>query len=912
MKKTILIYLLLIFSNIIFPQSNKKKDENFSRSNITKPSGISDRAAGIHNASNIGLFFENRGKLYPRSITQGPSGEFPINSTKNYIYRVNPWVGIPGNVVQGLHTTNEEWEAVGGYHNPEHAQIAFSDNPNTWDPKNGWPIKDSNGNNIFISDQDSYCVYSDSNNSVSVLGLQLIQSGYAFGVSFAKNILFYKFQLINKGQQNLDSVYFALYCDIDVGNVSGGAPEYSDDKINFIKDKSLVYFFDDGISSEWPDGKTGFFGITLLNTPKINGQMLGITDMHYNLYDDDVDIDSVQYGIMSSSSTLYNSSIGSRYFHIGNNTNLHYDDPSTIPASGLDLVATLSSGPYILNPNDTLTFIMAFVAGENLEEMLAAATTAKNTIDANFNLPKPPDRPKLFGISGNNSATLYWDDRSEKNPDSYSGEYDFEGYRIYRTIDKGIHWNKMAEFDIPNGIGEDKGLQYSYTDSSVINGFEYWYSLTAFDRGNDLIPSLESPPGNTLNSENTIAIIPRSDAIGREPVSVYEITKLSGKSNYNLEVSPVDIEQLASSNYKLNFNYVPRVEKGNPLTNVTITITDSSQTKPFKYGLRFNSETNFDLLNLTTGESIRDGYNYPFGGREITITGHGLKIRLTDELSATTDQRPQFGDLITISYAANLIKNDAQLVLENRPFNLNQVQSSIDGIIFSLNKPNIIKNISRIGGTDNIFIDFNVIDESLIKENLYIISIDGNGILNNEPFVIISVNDTLVSADTVFNLGTFTFNGIEGRIKFQTNAVPAAGNKFSVEVLKPIEPNIQDAYEFKIKGAIVKTESIKENIKRIRVVPNPYITSSLYEPEFGELRREPLRQIQFINLPPECTIYIFTIDADLIKTIQHYSTNGTEIWDLRSESGREIAPGIYIYLVKYGDIEYKEKFAIIK
>jgi len=95
-------------------------------------------------------------------------------------------------------------------------------------------------------------------------------------------------------------------------------------------------------------------------------------------------------------------------------------------------------------------------------------------------------------------------------------------------------------------------------------------------------------------------------------------------------------------------------------------------------------------------------------------------------------------------------------------------------------------------------------------------------------------------------------------------------------------------------------------------VPNPYIVSSLYEPEFGELRREPLRQIQFINLPNECTIYIFTIDADLVKTIYHNAVSGTEAWDLRSEGGREISPGIYMYVVKADGVEFKSRFAIIK
>lgn len=912
MKKFI-IFISLFLITFGIAQDKRKYDEIISRSSLDKTLGIGDRAAGIHNASNIGLFFENRGKLYPRRITQGPSGEFPINSTKHYIYRVNPWVGIPGNVVQGLHTTNEEWEAVGGYHNPDLAQIAFSDNPQTWHPTKGWPVKDAQGNNIFLSDQDSYCVFSDSNNSKEILGIQLIQTGYAYGVAFAKNILFYKYQLV--GKRNLDSVYFAMYCDIDVGNVSGGVPEYADDRLDFNRSLGLVYFFDDGVSPEWPGGKTGFFGVAMLKTPKVNGVELGVTDMHYSLYDDDIDIDSVQFGRMASTPSLYNSSLGPRYFHLGNSTNLHFDDPATIPGSGLDIVATISSGPYGLRVGDTLTFVIAFVAGETKEEMLAAATTAKNTVEAGFNLPKPPERPKLYGYAGDRQALLYWDDRSEKSPDVSSGEYDFEGYRIYRTINKGVTWEKIAEFDVKNDIGKNTGIQYSFIDTTIINGFEYWYSITAYDRGNNLVPSLEGPIGNDLKADNTISIIPRSNAIGRQPVSAGNVNKIgNGVSNYELIVNPVDNENLAGGNYKVKFEYVAKTEIGNPATQVTITITDSTQTKPYKYGMKFNAPNNFDLLNLTTGEIIRAGYNYPVGGRELTITGHGLRIRFTDAPGTPSDLRPQMGDLITVSFAVDVVKNDSIKVIDKRQFSLNQIQSTQDGVIFSLNKPSIIKSVSRIGGTDNFSINFTVSAETLVVQNIYIVSVEGNGVKDGKPFLIISVsvNNNVIQTDTVYNLGTFTFYGIQGKVTFSANAVPSAGNKFSVEVIKPFLPNIMDAYSFDVKGSVINKASIKENLNKIRVVPNPYLVSSLFEPEFGELRREPLRQIQFINLPPECTIYIFTVDADLVKTIHHNSTSGTAIWDLRAEGGREIAPGIYIYVVKSGDIEYKERFAVIK
>ncbi|MGB5849064.1 MAG: hypothetical protein WBH40_11290, partial [Ignavibacteriaceae bacterium] len=158
----IVLLLTLWCTTVLLAQVGKDGDE-LMPDDLEKVQGIEDRAAGIHNASNIGLFFENRGKLYPRFLTQGPSGEFPINSTKHYIYRINQFAGIPGNVVQGRYITNEEWEAVGGYNLRDSARIAFSDNPIYWNPTLGWPLKDANGEDLILSDQDSYCVFSDSN-----------------------------------------------------------------------------------------------------------------------------------------------------------------------------------------------------------------------------------------------------------------------------------------------------------------------------------------------------------------------------------------------------------------------------------------------------------------------------------------------------------------------------------------------------------------------------------------------------------------------------------------------------------------------------------------------------------------------------------------------------------------------------
>ncbi|MDY0082070.1 MAG: hypothetical protein RBR74_02695 [Ignavibacteriaceae bacterium] len=908
-----LIIPLFVFTQInLLSQSDKKSFED--KDPLSKVLRIQDRAGGVHNASNIGLFFENRGKLYPRRITQGPSGEFPINSSKNYIYRINQYVGVPGNVIQGRFTTNEEWEAAYGYHNSDTARIAFTDDPNSWHPQLGWPVKDENGNDIILSDQDSYCVYNDSGNTVKILGLQMAQTGYAYGSNFAKNMLFFKYEITNTSKNSYEGLYFGLHNDIDVGNISGGDPEYGDDKVDFIKEMNLIYFYDDGLSNEWPDGKTGFFGIMFLQTPKVNGTELGLTDFHYMLFNDDeiADKDTIQYGFMSSSRSLYNSSVGGKYFHVSDPNNIHFDDPSLIPASGMDILAHMSSGPYTINPGDTLVFYTAIVAGETYDELIQSANTAKFAMDNQFDLAKPPTRPSLYSTDGDVKVTLYWNDSAERTYDKFSG-YDFEGYRLYKSTNKGVTWNRIAAFDLKNSIGANTGLQYSFVDTNVINGFEYWYSITAYDQGSSLFESLESAIGNTLAAVNTVSAIPRSEAIGRTPVTPIEVTNLNtGNTNFILNASSVDDESLAGNEYKTTFEFVPRIEFGDLKTNVTITVTDTAAVKPYKFAIEFTSETSFDLKNITLDEIIRENFPYQYGGRNLTITGFGLRVTMVDSVDTPTEFRPQAGDVIAINFSMNTVKNNNQVVIEKRSYQVDQVITSTDGVSLQVTSPQIIQSVSRIGGNDNIEMTFEVVDESLVKNAVYIASVEGSGNLNNNGFVLLSVSGTSILLDTLFSGDNFTFDGIEGTIIFPSNSAPSTGNKFSVETVKPVILSIKDSYAFKIADSKVDYQQVKNEISKIKVVPNPYVVSSLWEPEFGELRKEPLRQIQFINLPPECTIYIFTVDADLIKTIYHNSDAGTEVWDLRTEGGRELAAGMYIYVVKTKDSEFKERFAIIK
>ncbi|HOT97421.1 MAG TPA: hypothetical protein PLN61_02550 [bacterium] len=932
MKRIVYLALALGFlSSLALGQHTGKDREREEQTRLEKPAGVVDRAGGTHNASNIGLFFENRGKLYPRRLTQGPSGEFPIGSGKNYIYRINPMIGIPGNIVQGRYTTDEEWEAVGGYHNPAFTRIAFSDNPLSWNPVLGWPVKDSAGNPVIKSDQDSYCVYDDKNNTVAPLGLEVHQTGYTFGVKFAQNLIFFKFEVLNKGPRDLDSLFFDMYCDIDIGDVSGGLPEYEDDKLDFDKANNFIYFYDDGFSGEWPGGITGYFGVAFLRTPKVNGVELGVTDMHYNLYNDDRDDDSLQYAIFSSNPGLIRpQSLVPFYFHQGNNPTRHFDDPATIPASGLDLTSNMASGPYHLGRGDTLTFYTAIIAGNNKEELYSYLKSAQKILAYNFDIAKPPATPTLNAHAGDGYVTLYWDDAAEHSLDNYSGEYDFEGYRIYRSVDKGLHWDQLnrnvdpsvgvnpvpiASYDRINNIGLDLGLQHSFTDTTVTNGYTYWYTITAYDRGDASVESLESPKGNSPDALNTVEVTPVSAASNRTPVSAYPVEHSGGKSNYRLNVMPVDADSLGERSYKLKFSYQQQTTFGTLKTKITPIISDSNYASGTHIGVEFAAPNSLHLIDLATGDYIgSDPRSYRSG---ITYSiNKGLKLKIEDpDPAAAAQYLPKAGDYLSLFFCVQAIRNDGKVVTPPQPLYYAKAYATRDGVIFSLAPPEHIQSVSRIGGTDPLDITFSVNDAAAVVTASYQIATtvkgmnpDGTGFIS----LLITRSGKEVTVDSLQNGDTFDFDGLTGKVSFPAKNPPGPGNLFALETVVPLLPSLKDNYAFRIKGASLTTAPVRSDLERIRVVPNPYLVASLYEPEYGELRKEPLRQIQFINLPGQCSIYIYSVAGDRVKTIEHQAPNGTEVWDLRAEGGREIAPGIYLYIVKTAGAQYKNTFAVIK
>jgi hypothetical protein len=82
------------------------------------------------------------------------------------------------------------------------------------------------------------------------------------------------------------------------------------------------------------------------------------------------------------------------------------------------------------------------------------------------------------------------------------------------------------------------------------------------------------------------------------------------------------------------------------------------------------------------------------------------------------------------------------------------------------------------------------------------------------------------------------------------------------------------------------------NVSDARIVPNPVNLGSRGNVRFAQEDR-----VAFYNIPPECTIKIFTEIGELVHTIEHTNGSGDELWNLTTSSRQLLVSGIYIAVI---------------
>jgi hypothetical protein len=157
--------------------------------------------------------------------------------------------------------------------------------------------------------------------------------------------------------------------------------------------------------------------------------------------------------------------------------------------------------------------------------------------------------------------------------------------------------------------------------------------------------------------------------------------------------------------------------------------------------------------------------------------------------------------------------------------------------------------------------------------------------------------------------------------------------------LDPMESLPGTCFDFAV--PIYSAEVVEDSGLHVSVYPNPYLSSFEgrdgkrttyfdlgYEAPQKRGTLEPLdeqdRRIWFVNLPSEATIRIYTLDGDLIRTIEHrwprpqgsetylsdYSSRAA--WDLITRNTQAVTSGIYLYVIESPLGTQSGKIVIVK
>ncbi|MGD8780294.1 MAG: hypothetical protein PVH88_15175 [Ignavibacteria bacterium] len=758
----------------------------------------------------------------------------------------------------------------------------------------------------FAADREVYAISTDHNAQLpsTEIGLTLELQAYSYGRRFAEDIHFYDFTVTNNSSEVLDSCWWGYYVDFQFGDSGDEVWGSYNSGINQNGYDNAFYQYDvDG-----PDPgniEEGYVGMLVLATPFD----LGITDGHFfrDLSGSVTPADDEQMWPVMISDPDNPNITASNYFH---GSNVKFDDFSlTEPGKDPGVqnwTMFVTTGPFTLQPGESFRSTMAFGFGEDLEDLQKNFTTAQSLYLNEFVGPAAPPSPTLSGVAGDNKVTLYWDDSALDAVDPSSKQKDFEGYKIYRSQDQGSTWGEqitdnqgslvgyvpVAQFDKDNLIqgtdpinnynylGDNTGIVHTYVDTTVYNGVNYSYTITAYDSGSvtSEVESLESARGTTAADNNLVDVTPRSGAIGYISGSA-TIEQISSTGNGEIDLQIINPDELTGADYLITFNASPADSFyliNNNTKRVLTTAALNSEDMVVTDGLVISitgDETSGEVVSILDGDANNvegEDNSHPDdnwyvevlttnGSAELSSQGADYQFRFTDEGSFVAGLTGQNKPLIKSFEVPFEIWN---VSIENNPFKINA-----------------------------IVLDNNGNNQYDPSEEIRIV---------NEPYV--ENDDTL----GIFSLLKWYYS-----IKIDTigsnGSLPAEGDTFTIESTSQF--SIADSFFVTIiPPSVDKTSStVNQELSEVRVVPNPYLVNAAWE------QTENTRRLRFMFLPPECTISIFTVRGELVKKIYHDNGTGDEDWNLTNESGVEIAYGLYIYYLETPNGGNTiGKFAIIK
>lgn len=820
-----------------------------------------------------------------------PSGEWPKGSGHNYLAEIKYWMGataVLGDTM--LANTDDNFQPITSIvsgNETYHIRLSTDTTRYDYDPRDtvgqgvdrpayGWRVWDPelrewSYNRVWdhtdttyvpggpASLQESTFRFNDAGSGEPLLGLEMTQTTYGWNYSYNEDFLFVVLEITNRSDNDYANFAFGLYCDFDVGGPDGtGENGRLGDLAAMDSSINLAWIYDaDGYDPGWgPTVTSGIMGTRYIETP----DNIGMTAFRTGQWE------------------LVPQKASERYAFITENA---FDAPAAAPGDQYYLQCT--SG-IDLKKGKTIRIGYALIAGYDVADFHHKAQMAQAVYSNHFLGPEPPQPSHLTLYTGDRQVRLWWDKTSEASMDPMSGVADFTGYKIYRSSDQGTTWGKLQRNPdgstgpdyVPLAVWRIESLSepipHTYVDTSLTNGFDYWYCVSAFDKGdtNSGVGVLQTAFGRPGSDVNAASAIPRT-----EPAGYYEIEKTlvhqfigTGKiSDGKLVPLLFDGSKLAGSDYEVGFKedplattwFVADKTTGDTVANNLSDQSGDSKLAPVVDGVRLllqNGErlpSHFAQVEFSAGTdtTLRLGMSYgPAGDHFGFPRGGDIHFRSTYQIRFTPggSQGYSFYDDVTpISL----------------PFEV-------------WNTTTNTKVMAEIWHRDPQNPAWNPRNRDYVVMVDY--PYDGSAHPEAYPyyhtwFFRFAATDTAYSNGDVFEVGGAPMNG--------------SGDKFV----------------YKAPG--IDTKTAQSSLDLIHVVPNPYISRASWESVEGE------RRIEFIHLPDKATIRIYTLAGDLVQKLDHQGS-GTCVWNMLSENGQGISPGLYYYQVE-SDVGNKiGKFAVIK
>ena len=897
------------------------------------------------------------------------------------------------------------------------------------------------------SDLESFFVVDDRNNKEfdyfpfsadsarRGLGIEIECRYYQWANPLAEDIIFLIYKVTNKSSKDLEEVTFGMWGDPHVG----GPSNWQDDLSYFDRDLNMVYCWDADNVSDVVGNVPGYFGYKFLESPgqpydNIDNDNDGMVDESqdngidedgdWNVEKHDVGIDGVPNtgdegeddgvptpgdpfdlrlpgepnidwtdldesdmvgltGFASPPFTSQNRISNDQFIFENYLTAGVFDTANSVQAG--DYIFIYSSGPINLPAGEARRFSIALIVGQDYDDLTLNAITAQDIYKKNYQFAKPPEKPNVTAVPGDEKVTLYWDDIAEYSFDPITETYDFEGYVIYRSTDPSFLDQQTitdangsrflfeplktvdgasAKFDLINdyfglssieftgrgvkyNLGENSGLRHVFVDSNnVVNGQTYYYAVVSYDHGDAelVVAPAECSKTITVNPEtnevlldvNTIAIVPKAPTAGYVASSINDpgVEHIGGKGTGDVVVDIIDNTVLEDENSfqvifsnegnQLNYSLLDQKELSDTITvrmgqysKLSHKNVDSNLFSVSSFnGYLYSEGTDFDLLDTDGQIYVREGGSMT-EGQTIVVSYRYFPIRNSVKLAAE-EGNPIF-DGMTITVQNDALELDNDLISWNeysannwtwwvKPFN--NLPNNMYPADYEIRWFSSLVSSNFRPGHEHVKANFEIWETT-------------RGFPEKQlPFVILET----ITTDSLWNPGEriiilqdSAISSASWELTFyepsagSDNVPPIEGDVFSIYTNRPLA---DDIFTFSTTASTESKQVEKENMDNIYVVPNPYVVSSNIESlDLQNPRDRGPRRVYFANLPAMCTIKIYTMAGDLVRTLRHEGTieNGIETWDLTTSDNFPVSFGVYIFHVKSDNgNESVGRFALIK